>query len=80
MTKGEEALNKAYGHKGKTHAQIDCSHLVHKAFEAAGYKYEHKNTSRIPDCGFLRKLAWVTPKEEILFSSMDTWALLKAAS
>lgn len=49
MTKGGEALNKAYGHKGKKYAEIDCSNLVHRAFEDAGYKYTYCTTSQIPN-------------------------------
>ena len=56
MTKGGEALNKAYNYKGKKYDQIDCSHLVHKAFEDAGYEYVYKNTSQIPDCGYFTKV------------------------
>ncbi len=48
MTKGGDALNKAYNYKGKTYAEIDCSHLVHKAFEDAGYKYPYCTTGGLP--------------------------------
>ena len=48
MTKGGDALNKAYNYKGKSYAEIDCSHLVHKAFEDAGYKYTYCTTAGLP--------------------------------
>lgn len=57
MTKGEEALVKAYDYKGQSYDQIDCSHLVHQAFKDAGYNYTYCTTGALPESSAFTKVS-----------------------